>query len=386
MKSLVVKSLLGLFLLVSSQKVMAADSESLLNLQTDMGMLGLHTTVTLLLLVIFLVLAGVVKSMSSNKRLIDLIKANRGLKITLLALFLGASGSAMAQDGSASSQAFVMSDALLWTFISVDVLLVALILYQISLIKKIFKMAAPPTEEALAEEKDWVIFGAKLTDNVPLEREADVLLDHNYDGIRELDNNLPPWWLYGFYFTIVFAFVYIGYFHFGGGLMQAEEYEQEMAQAELEVKTYLSSLSNLVDESNVTLLSAESDLAEGKSIYETNCASCHGMMGEGGVGPTFADRYWKHGGGIKNVFKTIKYGVVEKGMIPWESALSPGEMQKVASYLLGFEGTNPPGIKDPEGELWEESAEVSPADTEASDTTKAATSPAEESTDEVAQN
>jgi len=384
MKSLVVKSILAGALLMGSNTVFAAESESLMNLQSDMGLLLLHSTITILLLVIFLVLAGVLKSMTTNQRLTDLIKANRAAKVALIGFFLSLSGGAMAQDANAASDAFMMSDRLLWTFISVDVILVALILYQIGLIKKIFKMAAPPTEAELAEENDWAIAGIKLTDNIPLEKEGDVMLDHNYDGIRELDNNLPPWWLYGFYVSIVFAFIYIGYYHFGGGPSSAEEYQTEMAEAEVEVKAYLSSLSNLVDETNVTLLDAESDLAEGKSIYELNCASCHGMMGEGGVGPTFADSYWKHGGGITNVFTTIKYGVIEKGMISWQSTLSPGEMQKVASYLLTFEGTNPPGMKAPEGELWQESAsEESPAEEAAPE--EAVTDSTEAASEEVAQ-
>ncbi len=389
MKSLVIKSSLALALTLGANELFAAESESMMNLQTDMGMLLLHSTITLLLLVIFLVLAGVVKNMSSNKRLSDLIKANRAAKVMLIGFFLSIGGTAMAQNAtSAESLPFVMSDSLLWTFITVDVLLVSLILYEISLIKKIFRMAAPPSEAEAVEENDWAVAGIKLTDNVPLEKEGDVMLDHNYDGIRELDNNLPPWWLYGFYVSIVFAVVYVIYFHFAGGLSQAEEYNQEMAQAEKEVAAYLSSLSNLVDESNVTLLTAESDLASGKEIYNTNCASCHGMNGEGGVGPTFADRYWKHGGGIKNVFSTIKYGVVEKGMISWESSLSPGEMQKVASYLLTFEGTKPPGMKEPEGELWEESAAETPAPAEADSSDENSEEPKEaeaSSEEEVAQ-
>jgi len=385
MKSLVYKSIFAAFALFGSTSLFAQESESLMDLQSDIGLLALHSTITLLLLVVFLVLAGVVKSMSTNKRLADLIKANRATKVALIGLFLSLSSGAMAQDAVASSDSFMMSDSLLWTFISVDVILVALILYQISLIQKIFKMAAPQTEEDSAVESDWAIAGVKLTDNVPLEKEGDVLLDHNYDGIRELDNNLPPWWLYGFYVSIVTAVLYIGYYHFGGGLLQQEEYEANMAEAQEQVDAYLSSLSNLIDESNVVLLTAESDLTDGKGIYETNCASCHGMMGEGGVGPTFADKYWKHGGGIVNAFSTIKYGVVEKGMIPWEDVLSPGEMQKVASYLLTFEGTNPPGMKDPEGELWQAAGSSEPEVEEASPASDTTKTEEVETTEEVAQ-
>jgi len=206
----------------------------------------------------------------------------------------------------------------------------------------------------------WKWVRNKLTDAVPIEQEADIDLGHDYDGIRELDNNLPPWWKYGFYITIGWAVVYFCVFHIFGDWSQEKQYEEEMAVAEAEVAEYLKTVANRVDETNVVLLTEAADLTNGKEIYEANCSPCHGMQGQGGIGPTFADNYWIHGGSIVDVFKTVKYGVPAKGMISWQEQLRPRQIQEVSSYLLAFVGTSPEGMKEPEGELYE--AEEVPAE------------------------
>jgi len=204
----------------------------------------------------------------------------------------------------------------------------------------------------------WERMYKKWTDAVPVEKEQDVMLDHNYDGIKELDNSLPPWWVAMFYLSIGFAVVYMTYYHFtDAGAGSAEEYEMEMEQAEKAVAAYLATQANLIDETNVTALLDEDALAAGQTIYNNNCAACHGMQGEGGVGPNMTDKYWIHGGGIKDVFSTIKYGVPEKGMIAWKAQLSAADMHKVASFILTMQGTNPPNAKEPQGELYEPQAD-----------------------------
>ena len=205
-------------------------------------------------------------------------------------------------------------------------------------------------------------FWAKITNKAwalaPIEKEKDILFDHEYDGIRELDNVLPPWWVALFYVTIIFGVIYIGYNHFSdSGLSSAQEYELAMEDAKKEVKAYLAKQSDAVDETNVVLLTNDTDLGIGESIFKTQCTPCHGQLGEGNsIGPNLTDKYWLHGGGIKNVFTTIKYGVPEKGMISWKSQIRASDMQKVASYILSLQGTNPPNAKDPQGDLWEEKA------------------------------
>ena len=194
----------------------------------------------------------------------------------------------------------------------------------------------------------------QLTRVVPVEKEEDILFDHEYDGIRELDNSLPPWWVYMFYITIAFAGIYMTYYHFAGiGLSSAEQYAQEMEEAEEAVKAYLARQESVVDENSVEILEDENQIAMGQTLFNTNCAACHGFLGEGGVGPNLTDEYWIHGGTINDIFKTIKYGVPEKGMISWQAQLRPKDMQQVASYIVTLQGTNPPNAKEPEGEKME---------------------------------
>ncbi len=209
-------------------------------------------------------------------------------------------------------------------------------------------------EEVKKEEGSaWERFIKRWTKATPVAQEQDVLLDHDYDGIRELDNSLPPWWVALFYATIAFAAVYMTYYHFSGaGPSSADEYEVQMAKAEEAKEKFLARQANLVDETNVTTLTDENELALGKTIYDANCVACHGTGGEGGVGPNMTDGYWIHGGSIKDIFKTIKNGVPEKGMIAWSAQLRPADMQRVASYILTMQGTNPPNAKAPEGELY----------------------------------
>lgn len=240
-------------------------------------------------------------------------------------------------------------------------------LYALKAVLKVSKPeAAASADAAVAGVGFWRRFWNKLNDSVPLEQEDMVLTNHEYDGIRELDNRLPPWWIYGFYATIVFAVVYMLHYHvFNTGKLQVAEYQAEMTQAKAEVETYLASLDNLIDESNVTLLEDEADLAVGKDLFISKCSACHGQQGEGGVGPNFTDKYWIHGGDMSAIFKTVKYGVPSKGMISWQSQLTPKEMQQVSSFIYLMEGTTVPNGKEPQGELFERgSAESTEPDTQ----------------------
>lgn len=202
-------------------------------------------------------------------------------------------------------------------------------------------------------------------DPVPVEREGDILLHHDYDGIRELDNHLPPWWVNMFILTIIWAVGYMWYYHWGGaGLNQAEQYKKEVEKAQKEIAVALAGKAEAIDESNVVALTESGALGEGELIYKNACAACHGTNGEGTVGPNLTDENWIHGGGIKNIFKTVKYGVPEKGMIAWASQLQPADMQKVSSYILSLGGTNPANPKAPQGEIWKEEAVAAQDSTE----------------------
>ena len=206
----------------------------------------------------------------------------------------------------------------------------------------------------------------KLVGGKPIEEEHEIILDHNYDGIRELDNSLPPWWLYGFYATIIFAAVYLVRFHIFNGDTQFDELEAEYAQAKIDIEAYKKTAKDLVDINTVTVLTDIADLKAGQAIFETNCVACHMADGGGGIGPNLTDEYWILGGGIKNVFNTVSEGGRNgKGMIAWKQSLKPSEMAQVASYVLQFQGTTPAKPKAPEGEIWvDESAPAEMAPTE----------------------
>ena len=198
------------------------------------------------------------------------------------------------------------------------------------------------------------VYSKLLGDDKPIEEEHEIILDHNYDGIKELDNNLPPWWVYSFYISIVFAFVYMAKYHIFDGATQQDEIEQEYAQADLEIEEYKKTAKNLVDFNTVELLTEASDLQNGKKIFTENCIACHMADGGGGIGPNITDENWILGGGIKNVFKTISEGGRSgKGMVAWKKDLKPLEMAQVASYVLSMQGTTPANPKPAEGDIWQ---------------------------------
>ncbi len=279
-----------------------------------------------------------------------------GLLIMIGAMFVGTLNEQSSSD--------LLSDPVTWlVIVAAFFLLIALIAtwnaldaMKYMLMKKEGKLPVEETEEEeeAVEDKLWLqSILEKLQDARPIEEEADIDLDHDYDGIRELDNNLPPWWVYGFYITIIFAVVYIIRTFTGVAPDQFDEYQSQLVEAEKIKAEYLKTAANLVDESNVVALTDESRLLSGKAIFDKNCAVCHQTDGGGGVGPNLTDIYWLHGGSIKDVFTTVKYGVPAKGMIPWKDQLNPSQMQEVSSYILTLQGTTPANPKDPQGDAYE---------------------------------
>ncbi len=221
---------------------------------------------------------------------------------------------------------------------------------------------SPEMQEKAAKvvEKSW--FWDKFNKAASIEKEKDILLDHNYDGIQELDNSLPPWWKYGFYLTIVVACIYIYRFHISHeGLSQQEEYAAEMKKGEEDKAAYLAQSANNVDENTVVLQTDAASLAEGKDIFVKTCAACHLADGGGNVGPNLTDDYWLHGGGIKDVFKSIKYGWQDKGMKSWKDDFSPKQIQELASFVKSLKGTKPAVPKAPQGELYIEAVQSADA-------------------------
>jgi cytochrome c oxidase cbb3-type subunit 3 len=208
-------------------------------------------------------------------------------------------------------------------------------------------------------------FWAKFNRLKPISQEESLLLEHDYDGIKELDNHLPPWWLGMFYGGIVFAVIYLLNYHvWEWSPLSAEEYEISMSEAREMKAARQSTETNQIDENSVELLSDAADIERGQTIYAGNCAVCHGQAGEGTVGPNLTDEYWLHGGSISDVFKTIKHGVPDKGMIAWEGTLKPTDIQQVSSYILSLQGSNPANPKAAQGEKYtpESTEDAAPAE------------------------
>jgi len=188
-----------------------------------------------------------------------------------------------------------------------------------------------------------------ITGLTPVEKENDILLEHNFDGIKELDNRIPPWFNYLFYGSILFAVYYMLDYHvFESGKLQAEEYAEEMNLAQQQ-RDQLARSGAFISEESVTFAGDSETLQKGKELFIQHCTACHAADGGGLIGPNLTDKFWIHGGDIKNVFKVIKYGVPAKGMISWQQQLNPLQMQDVARYILSLQGTSPQNPKQPEG-------------------------------------
>ena len=221
------------------------------------------------------------------------------------------------------------------------------------------KQLAEAQSVSFTESKWYQNIVSKLTSSKEIEREEDIMLDHDYDGIKELDNVLPPWWVYLFYGTIIFAAVYLVRFHIIGDYTQAEEFNKEVELAELEKSKLPKDAAEEVSYETVVVLTDATSLAKGKEIFTNACAACHKVDGGGLVGPNLTDKHWINGGGIKNVFKLISEGSKNNpSMVAWKANLSAKDIQSVSSYILTLEGSNPPDAKAAEGEIWAETGDA----------------------------
>jgi cytochrome c oxidase cbb3-type subunit III len=239
------------------------------------------------------------------------------------------------------------------------VLVVAIMLIQVlnAFLEKSAREKATQLGIAYVPELSWwKKVDRKLTNAVPLEKEAAIVLDHNYDGIRELDNHLPPWWKWLFAATIAWSVVYLIVYHVAyTAPSQEQEYENEVMLADANLRKIRAAQPvATIDEAALVYTNDAAMISKGKGIYISNCASCHKNLGEGSIGPNLTDDYWLHGGGIKNIFATIKNGVPEKGMISWTGILKPEEMRDVSVFIMSIGGSNPPNAKAPQGVIWKE--------------------------------
>ncbi|MBL1280936.1 MAG: c-type cytochrome [Fluviicola sp.] len=299
------------------------------------------------------------------KSMIKLDKIKKTGLNTVLAIigmfgFIGATNTSSAlsfmEPGQAEGSApwLLVENSDLVVLVVLNVILLLIFLHVRKLFMEVVKTIRPQTEEQKKKtltKRQKRKMNSVLMDIVPIEDEKSILLEHEYDGIKELDNNLPPWWVWMFWATIIFGVIYIFNYHIlGTGDLQIAEYDKEMIVEQEKVDTYLAEQGMQIDESNVTLMEDESDLVTGKSLFEVNCISCHGPNGGGTIGPNLTDNTWIYGYNIVDVFTTVKNGT-KNAMPEHASKLNPIELQQVASFVLSMpEATG----KSPEGDIIEE--------------------------------
>jgi len=281
--------------------------------------------------------------------------------LSLLSIVLFPAWSFSQNETSTSNQESIMTVfVVLMVIVSMFVLVVAI--YALIILRRLLlsEMERRAIKKGVRPEQlpgFWQKVSRSLTRSTPVLEEETILMDHNYDGIRELDNYLPPWWKALFYFTIVWAVIYLLVYHVFNLLpLSGEEYNREVAKAEAALEVQKSLLSESINENTVEFTDDLDILANGESVFKSQCVVCHAADGGGGVGPNLTDEYWLHGGSIKNIYWIIKYGVPEKGMISWQSQLPSEVIRDVACYIITLKGTTPADPKEPQGEHYDELA------------------------------
>jgi cytochrome c oxidase cbb3-type subunit III len=337
-----------------------------------------YNQLAVLLIIMTLVLAFVIWGLGQvlivlSRQLLDKNK-NTGKILTTLIItsFLFASQTAFANDTAAKDAVTVipnyggLSATNFYMFVTVIAVEVIAILFLAFSIKRIYAELLPQKETMPFKKSKlkawWYNIDKKIfTRAVPVEQEADIMLDHNYDGIKELDNSLPPWWKYGFILTIAVACIYLLHFHvFGTGQNPTEEYTEEIKKAKIENEIYEAKNKDKIDENKVPMADA-AGIAIGLQLFEANCVACHLKGGAGSqdpvsVGPNLTDDYWLHKGSLNDIYATIKNGYPDKGMQAWNTKFNPKEMSQLASYIKSIRGAKTPNAKLPQGDMYAETA------------------------------
>ncbi|MBM3412247.1 MAG: c-type cytochrome [Bacteroidetes bacterium] len=352
------------FALISTTPVWAAgpSGSSILSNPLAITLLALMA----LLLVIIGVLANILIGAAELKY--KKSKINAKSLLLLIGATLLSQGSLWAQEattvaapkliGGMSVSTFYLIATVL--FLELFIIIALLINIKFLVNKEKSKFVAEADSEVVNEKKaKQLSWWDRINLFRPIDEEKDLDLGHEYDGIRELDNRLPPWWLYGFYICIIFAAIYLYRYHVVHSAPSSkEEFEMAVAKGDADVKAFLASKGESVDETTVELLTSAEDLSAGQKIFTTpgKCATCHAEDGGGNaVGPNLVDDYWIYSGDIKSIFKVVKYGA-NNGMKSWKDELSAKEMAQVSSYIKSLKGTKPKEPKEPQGNLYVEDA------------------------------
>lgn len=336
------------------------------NLTIFYVMLGLVFLLLLSILVVSNSTSALIKSDAFKQKILD-IKQSKGKNLgglALLVLFVGSTGNASALSTTVPEMAkkdnlwLYVENSDLYTLLIIALVLVGVLLHMIRMFYGVLKVINPETKVSLTErvsarKKKQSSLTRILTGAIPVEEEHKIDLGHDYDGIRELDNPMPPWWLAGFFISIVFAVIYMFHYHvLGTGDLQEAEYAKVMERENAKVQEYLKAQAMDVTEDNVTLMTENDDLMKGKSLFVNNCAVCHKEDGRGEAGPNLTDDYWIYGGDIKDVFRVIKKGA-PNGMPEHQSKFNPIQIQQVSSYVLSMDYVSPEqGGKPAEGDYY----------------------------------
>ena len=365
------KIMASVFLLLPAMSLLAKGGGTAPETESSTNWLAiLLVFVAVILLVVIWGLGQVLLTL--NKQLLQKRKGNYAGPLAILILsLLNLTETAQAQTADAAVAVAEkapnyggLSQLEFYAIATVIGLEVIVILFLAFMVRRSYRELTGAADFALAssvKESRFSAWWSNLDKNiftraVPVEQEADVLLDHDYDGIKELDNALPPWWKWGFYFTIIVAVIYIFNYHvFGTGKNPEQEYAAEMAEGKRLEEQYKARTKSLVDENNITLADADG-IAAGKALFIQSCVACHMADGGGGIGPNLTDEYWIHGGGLNDIYKTIKIGYPDKGMQSWQTMYSPAQMRNLTSFVKSLKGTKPATPKAPQGDLFSETA------------------------------
>lgn len=367
-------------LLFAPASVFAAGPPKTSELANPLAIILLVIIVGLLLVIALLATIIITGAKVNLQRFMEEKKRNAAVtKVVSVLLFCLVGSLAFAAETPAAQTVVAETTIAGLSYLSFYVLLSVIFLEILILVVLLFNLKKLLSQEAAFEEaiqaegvvavkKSWMAGVFEWWDRInrfrPLKEETQIDLGHDYDGIHELDNRLPPWWLYGFYLCIFIAGVYLYRYHVAHSApLSGEEYKIEMVKADVEKQEYLKTSANNVDENTVKLLTNASDLEAAKQTFVTVCGACHRPDGGGNVGPNLTDDYWLHGGRIQDVFKTIKYGWPDKGMKSWKDDYSPLQIEQLASYVKSLRGSHPANPKDPQGVLFSEGS--------ATDSTKA---------------
>jgi cytochrome c oxidase cbb3-type subunit 3 len=278
---------------------------------------------------------------------------NSKIETTVLFLLFSSSIFAQTTETVSAFNKFNFTSWILILVIIVEILALVLLSFYTFKFSKGYSTSLDKEAIEVEETENALLRWWKKSNNFgALEDEAKIDTGHSYDGIRELDNITPPWFQFSFYFTIVLAVIYLWYYHIlGTGNVMKEELQAEIEKADKAHLEFLKYQKGL-DEETIAFSDVATEIEAGKKMYLANCASCHAADGGGGTGPNLTDEFWIHGGSPKDVYRSIKYGWKEKGMIPWKDVYNDQKILQLASFVNTLQGQKPANPKIAEGEKY----------------------------------